>query len=90
MTWQVSWHNSALRELRKLSKQAQSDILKYLRERIATKEDPRRFGKALKSNMKGLWRYCVGDYRIVCQIQDEYIKVLVVTVGHRSKIYDSR
>ena len=63
-------------------------ILRYLRQRIATTQDPRRFGRALTGDLKGLWRYRVGDYRIVASIEDDRFVVLVVTVGHRREVYD--
>jgi mRNA interferase RelE/StbE len=59
-----------------------------LRERIATDEDPRRFGHALLGDLKGLWRYRVGDYRIVADIRDQEVLVMVITVGHRREIYE--
>jgi len=62
--------------------------LRYLRERIATEADPRRFGHALTRDLKGLWRYGVGDYRIVASIEDERLVVLVVTIGHRREVYE--
>jgi mRNA interferase RelE/StbE len=63
-------------------------ILRYLRERIANCDDPRRFGKALSHNKADLWRYRVGDYRIICEIQDRKLVVLVIAVGHRREIYE--
>jgi mRNA interferase RelE/StbE len=86
--WRVEFDRDAARDLRKLDAQARRDILRYLRERIATKEDPRRFGHALTGDLKGLWRYRVGDFRIVASIEDNRFVVLVVTVGHRREVYD--
>ena len=86
--WRVEFDRDAARDLRKLDVQAQRDILRYLRERIATENDPRRFGHALTGDLKGLWRYRVGDYRIVASIEDDRFIVLVVTVGHRREVYD--
>lgn len=86
--WKVEISESARRELRKLDKQAQSDILQYLKKRIATKEDPRRFGKSLKSNFSGLWRYRVRDYRVICRIEEQQVTVLVVRIGHRKDVYE--
>lgn len=86
--WRVEFDRDAARDLRKLDAQAQRDILRYLRDRIATEEDPRRFGHALTGNLKGLWRYRIGDYRIVASIEDNRFVVLVVTVGHRREVYD--
>ena len=68
--------------------QARGHILRYLRQRIATAENPRRFGHALTGDLKGLWRYRVGDYRIVASIEDAQFVVLVVTVGHRREVYE--
>ncbi len=90
MTWKVEFDNRARKELRKLDKQAQDRILKWLRETLATEEDPRRTGKSLRGRMKGLWRYRVGDYRIISQIQDENILILVVRIGHRRDIYEEK
>jgi mRNA interferase RelE/StbE len=85
--WRVEFDRGAARDLRKLDVQAQRLILRYLRERIATAGDPRRFGHALTHDLKGLWRYRVGDYRIVASIEDNRLVVLVVTVGNRRQVY---
>lgn len=90
MIWKVEFDNRARKELRKLNSQAQDRILKWLRKNLATDEDPRRMGKSLKGRMKGLWRYRVGDYRIISQIQDESILILVVRIGQRGDIYEDR
>jgi mRNA interferase RelE/StbE len=86
--WAYSFDARALHELQKLDRQAQKDIIAYMEKRIATKQDPRRFGKPLKADLAGLWRYRVRDYRILCQIKDEILLVLVVSVGHRKNVYD--
>ena len=88
MNWVYRFDERALKELRKLGPQAGRDVLSYLDESIACDEDPRRFGKGLKAELAGLWRYRVGDYRILCQIQDHELVVLVVAVGHRRNVYD--
>ncbi len=85
--WRVEVDRRAVRELRKLGAEAERVILRYLRERIAGSQDPRRFGHALMGDRKGLWRYRVGDYRIVAAIEDDRFVVLVVTVGHRREVY---
>ena len=87
MTWTVEWDDRARRELRRLDRPIQKAILQYFRKRIATKEDPRRFGKSLTRELQGLWRYRVGDYRMVCQIEDDRLVVLIVTVAHRKSVY---
>jgi mRNA interferase RelE/StbE len=86
--WAYSFDERALRELQKLDRQAQRDILAYLDQRISGPLDPRRFGKPLRAKLAGLWRYRVRDYRLICQIQDQRLLVLVVAVGHRKSIYD--
>ena len=87
MTWTVEWDDRARRELRRLDRQVQRDILKYFSERIATNEDPQRFGKALRHELQGLWRYRIGDYRAVCQIENGRLVVLVLAIGHRRQVY---
>lgn len=88
MTWQVEWDDRARRELRRLDASIQRQILRYLRERIVSEASPRRFGKALTGDWIGLWRYRVGDYRLVCKIEDDQLVVLVLAVGHRREIYE--
>jgi len=87
VSWAYSFNESARKQLKKLGKPSQIEILSYLDERVAGDEDPRRFGKGLKADLAGLWRYRVGDYRILCQIQDHELIVLVVSVGHRREVY---
>jgi mRNA interferase RelE/StbE len=85
--WRIEFLRAADRDLRKLGADAARQITRYLRDRIATADDPRRFGHALTGDKKGLWRYRVGDYRIVAVIEDDRFVVLVVTVGHRREVY---
>ena len=77
----------ALRDLKKLDRAIQREILDYMDNRIATADSPRRFGKPLRGGKFGLWRYRVRDHRIICQLRDKRLVVLVVAVGHRSTIY---
>lgn len=88
MTWIVEFDEAARKELRKLDRQSQQDILRYLRERIATDEDPRRFGKPLVRELAGLWRYRIQNYRLICNIEDGKLTVLVLRVGHRKDVYE--
>ena len=85
--WRIEFDRAAVRDLRKLGVDAERRVLRYLRERIAGSDDPRRLGHALTGDRKGLWRYRVDDYRIVAAIEDERFVVLVVTVGHRREVY---
>ncbi len=86
MTWKVEFDDRAAKELRKLNPQAQGEILAYLRERIATTESPRRLGKSLSGVLKGLWRYRIRDYRLICSISEREMNVVVLRVGHRRNI----
>jgi mRNA interferase RelE/StbE len=86
--WRVEFDPDAARDLHKLGHEARRLILSYLRKRIATPDDPRRFGRPLTGDLAGLWRYRVADYRIVARIEDNRLIVLVITVGHRREVYD--
>ena len=87
MIWQVKFSETARRQLDKLGKQTQRDILKYLKKRIETVEDPQRYGDPLRRSLSGLWKYRVGDYRLICEVQQEKIVILVLAVAHRRKVY---
>ena len=87
MVWQIEWEDKAVRELKKLDVRVQRTIVRFLREKIATDDDPRRFGDPLTKDLKGLWNYRIGDYRIICSIENKRVVVLVVRVGHRRSAY---
>ncbi len=88
MAWTISYTDTARKQLRKLDKQTARRILDYMDERIAGAQNPRDTGKALTGPMLGtFWRYRVGDYRIICEIQDGKLCVLVVGIGHRREVY---
>jgi mRNA interferase RelE/StbE len=73
--------------MRKLDRQVADRITRFIEERVAASDDPRQLGKALVGIPEKLWRYRVGDYRIICEIQDRKLVVLVVDVDHRSDAY---
>ena len=87
MAWQINFDDSAFKELSKLDKQTQKNIARYLRDRVAVSDDPHQFGQPLRANLSGLWKYRVGNYRIICSINDHELTVLVLRVGHRRQIY---
>ncbi len=87
MVWKIIFEESAKNELLALDRKAQVEIVHYLRSRIATEQDPRRFGDALRKELAGLWKYRIGNYRVICEIKDEEVTVLVIRIGHRSKVY---
>jgi len=88
LTWNIEWDDRARKELRKLDSPIQKEILSYLRLRIAESDNPRIFGQSLSGNKACLWRYRVGNYRIICRIEDDAFVVLVIGVGHRKEIYE--
>ena len=88
MAWLIEFSDEAERDFAKLDKSIQRRIFAYLNNRIAIATDPRDFGKPLLHELAGLWRYRVGDYRILCHIEDDKLTVLVLEIGHRSDIYN--
>lgn len=88
MIWKIEFDVDVEKDLRKLGHTAQKQILAYLKEKIRPSDDPRLLGKPLSGNLKGLWRYRVGDYRILAKIEENNFIILVVHVGHRRNVYD--
>lgn len=87
MAWTVEIGDFAEVQLIKLDRPVHDRILAYLDERIEGCKNPRHFGEPLRANKAGLWRYRVGDYRIICEIQDERLVVVAIAVGHRRDVY---
>jgi len=88
MAWSIEFVPSARKELRDLDPPVARRILKFLSERIAPLEDPRCIGEALQGSRLGeFWKYRVGDYRIICAIEDGQLKILVVRIGNRREVY---
>lgn len=88
MAWQIEFDDAALKELAKLDKPVARRIVAFLRERVAVLDDPRSIGEALKGSKLGeFWKYRVGDYRIITNIDDGVMRVLVLKVGNRREVY---
>lgn len=87
MAWTVEVSDVAEKQIKKLDKPIQARILDYLDDRLEACKNPRHFGEPLKANKSGLWRYRVGDYRIMCEIKETKLIVLVLAIGHRKKVY---
>ena len=86
--WTIEFASEASRELDALEAQVARRILKFLNERLAAIENPRAVGEALKGSKLGdLWKYRVGDYRIIADIEDQLIRILVVRIGNRKEVY---
>ena len=87
MAWTVEVSDFAERQFRKLDRPVRDRLLDYLYDRIEGCKNPRHFGEPLKGEMAGLWRYRVGDYRIICKLEDSRLLVVALAVGHRRAIY---
>ena len=87
MAWTIEYTDVARTQLRKLDKSVARGILNYMDQRVAPLEDARTLGKALRGPLGEFWRYCVGDYRIICDLHDGTLRVLVVRVGNRKDVY---
>ena len=88
MKWIIEFDPSAVKELDKLDPQQAKRILGFLFDRVANLDDPRSIGEALKgSRFNTLWKYRVGDYRIITSIEDNVTRILVVKIGDRKEVY---
>lgn len=87
MAWTIEFAPGVEKELKKIGKAEARRILDYLRDRVATSDDPRQLGKPLRGELTEYWRYRVGDYRVICELRDGALVVLVVRVGHRKDVY---
>lgn len=83
----VEFTETAFKTLKKFDGSVQKQILKYVHE-VSELKNPRDRGKSLSSNLAGLWRYRVGDWRLICEIKDDKLLISVLRIGHRSEIYD--
>lgn len=87
MAWTIEVLPAAAKELKALDHTVARRIVRTLEERIAASDDPRALGAALVGEHSGLWRWRIGDYRLVGRIEDERVTVLVVRVAHRREVY---
>lgn len=77
------------KEFRKLDKYTQRMLRAWINKNLVDCTDPRQHGKGLTANMSGQWRYRIGDYRLICEIHDNELVILALTVGHRREIYEN-
>ena len=87
MAWKIELSATASQQLARVDKSQSRRILAFLRDRVTSLEDPRSLGKALRGPLGDFWCYRVGDFRILCDINDKRLCVLVVRLGHRSEVY---
>ncbi|MES2282546.1 MAG: type II toxin-antitoxin system RelE/ParE family toxin [Pseudomonadota bacterium] len=88
MAWAVEFDPDAVKDLKKLDKQVQARIVEFLRNRLARLDNPRELGEALSGSKLGnYWKYRIGDWRVICDLQDQRIVVRVLRVGNRREVY---
>ncbi|MDN5754085.1 MAG: type II toxin-antitoxin system RelE/ParE family toxin [Nitrosospira sp.] len=87
MAWTIIVDDAAEKDLGKIDKRMAKRITAFMRQRVASLDNPRSIGEPLKSSHGELWRYRVGDFRVICQIQDAALCVLVIRIGNRKEIY---
>ena len=87
MAWANEFLPAAEKELGKLDRHVAARIIRTLEQRVATLDDPRSLGTALVGEMGGLWRWRIGDYRVVARIEDARITILIVRIAHRREVY---
>jgi mRNA interferase RelE/StbE len=87
--WRIELSGDARKHLQKLGRPEAKRIVQFLHQRVEPLDNPRQIGKALKGPLTDLWRYRVGDYRLICELRDDVLVVLVLRVGHRSRVYRS-
>ena len=87
MAWKVDLSPTARKQLRQLDKSVSRRILKFINERLDKLDDPRQIGARLQGTLSEFWKYRVGDYRLICSLEDDKLVILVLRIGHRKEIY---
>lgn len=87
MSYSVEYTSGAIKSMKKLDKSVLIMIKAWIEKNLVGTDDPRRHGKGMTANQSGQWRYRVGDYRILADIQEDKLVILVINVGHRRNIY---
>ncbi|MEW6353026.1 MAG: type II toxin-antitoxin system RelE/ParE family toxin [Pseudomonadota bacterium] len=87
MAWTIEFDPRTEKDLRRIGRQEARRIRDYLQNRVAVLDDPRQLGKPLKGQFTELWRYRVGDYRLICELRNAALVVLVIRIGHRREVY---
>ncbi len=88
MKYNVEYTAGAIKNLKKLDRHTQALIIGWIEKNLINCENPRQHGKSLTANRSGQWRYRVGDYRLICEIEDDKIVILILSIGHRREIYN--
>ena len=87
MSWHIETTARFDREFKKLDRYTQRMLKAWIEKHLVGCDDPRVYGKGLTANRSGQWRYRIGDYRMICLIEEEKLIILALSIGHRSSIY---
>lgn len=87
LKWKIEFDEKAQAELLRLDKQVQRRIVDFIENRLIPRDNPKSLGDPLKGGLGGLWRYRIGDYRLICKIENELLTVVALSVGHRREVY---
>lgn len=87
MTYRVVYEKKAVKNLAKIDKRQQHMIVSWIEKNLQNSSDPKQYGKSLKGSLKDYWRYRVGNYRILADINQEEVKIIIINIGHRKDIY---
>jgi len=87
LAWDIDYSGKALKALKKIDHTNAKRILDYMDNKVALLDNPRSLGKPLKGELGEFWRYRIGDYRVICEIQDNRLVILAALIGHRKEIY---
>ena len=90
MVWKIEIDKKALKGIAALDKSVQKRISSFLKTKLAKMENPRSIGETLQGDLKNFWKYRVGDYRLICSIEDKIVTVLVLRVDHRREVYKKK
>jgi len=85
--WKIKFTGQALKSLKKIDFTSQKRIMNFIENKLLKKDNPRAFGKMLSGRYHEFWSYRVGDYRLICNLEDEELTVMVLNIGHRKEIY---
>jgi mRNA interferase RelE/StbE len=85
--WKIRYLRSARKDAKKIDPHIREKIRGYLEQRVASLDDPRQLGEPLKGQLAKLWRYRIGDYRIICEFRNNELIVIVIRIGHRRNVY---
>ncbi len=87
MNYTIEYTAQAVKQLKKMDRHVRKFILSWIQKNLVDCTDPRQHGKGLTSNRSGQWRYRVGDYRILANIEDDRVVILILSIAHRSEVY---